>query len=61
LIERIVGYDQPPATELLVLMHDRRISPSRDSVEGAHFCVRPDAWGQGDNDQEPFLGTTWAD
>lgn len=64
MTERIVGYAQPPEppTELLALMHDRRILRSRVAPDAGsrHVCVRPDRWGMGDVDDDTFLGTTWA-
>ena len=61
MIERIVGYDQPPPTELLALMHDRRIIRSRISGDSQHLCVQTQKWAIGDNDCEPYLGMTWVD
>lgn len=63
MTERVVGYAQPPEppTELLLLMHDRRISRSRIEADSGsrHVCVRSDQWGIGDVDNDTFLGTTW--
>ena len=64
MTERIVGYAQPPEppTELLLLMHDRRILRSRVEPDpgSRHVCVRADQWGMGDVDGDTFLGITWA-
>ncbi len=57
-IERIVGYDQPPPSELLVELHDRRISRSPAKPIPGHWCTDPAIWGQGDT--SPFLGRAWA-
>jgi hypothetical protein len=57
LIERLVGYDQPPPDELLALVSDRRISRSMTAPDPAHFCGRPEVWGRGD--EALFLGRMW--
>jgi hypothetical protein len=58
LMERIVGFDQPPPNELVVLLHDRRVLRSTEAG-GEHWCADPLTWGRGD--QVPFLNRTWPD
>lgn len=57
LVERIVGYDQPPPSEVLFLPAERRISRSRVLGEERHWCGHQDRWGLGD--VEPFLDRVW--
>jgi proteasome lid subunit RPN8/RPN11 len=58
LIERLIGYDQPPPDELLALVSDRRISRSTTAPDSSHFCGRPDVWGRGD--EAILMGRTWS-
>jgi proteasome lid subunit RPN8/RPN11 len=58
LIERLIGYDQPPPDELLALVSDRRLSRSTTAPDPAHFCGRREFWGRGD--EALFLGRTWS-
>jgi proteasome lid subunit RPN8/RPN11 len=58
LIERLIGYDQPPPDELLALVSDRRILRSTTVPDPFHFCGRPEVWGRGD--EALLMGRTWS-
>lgn len=57
LIERLVGYDQPPPSEVMALVHERTMSRNRRAPCAGHFCGDPANWGRGD--EEPMLGRMW--
>ena len=57
LLERLVGYDQPPPSEVMVLLHQRTMRRNRRDPHPAHFCGARENWGRGD--QEPWLGRMW--
>lgn len=59
MLERLVGYgDEEAATELLVRLHDRKLSSITGTCTPEHYCADRDTWGRGD--VVPFLGQVWA-
>ncbi len=58
LLERLIGYGSDPPSELLVRVHDRKISQLSAEGRPGHYCVDARSWGRGDAD--PFLGQVWA-
>jgi molybdopterin/thiamine biosynthesis adenylyltransferase len=59
MLERLIGYgDTEATTELLVRLHDRRLSSIAGTSMPDHYCADRNTWGLGD--VEPFLGQVWA-
>lgn len=58
LLERLIGYGSDPPSELLVRVHDRKISQLSAEGRPGHYCGDARSWGRGDTD--PFLGQVWA-
>lgn len=58
LIQRLFGLDdEPPASELLIQHHFRKVRRNRVAGRDGHWCTNPDVIAAGDTD--PFLGVTW--
>lgn len=58
LIQRLFGLDaEPPASELLIQHHFRKVRRNRVAGRDGHWCTDPDVIAAGDTD--PFLGVTW--
>jgi len=58
MLERLIGFGSAtPPNELLLRVHDRKVSHLSGRSRPGHYCADPAAWGHGDT--EPFLGQVW--
>jgi molybdopterin/thiamine biosynthesis adenylyltransferase len=46
-----------PPSEVIVRLHDRKISQNSTPADDQHFCADSEIWGRGD--EEPLLGRVW--
>jgi hypothetical protein len=59
LLERLVGYGQPePPSEVLLRIHDRRLSTNNCLPHPGHYCHPDSSIALGD--QDPTWGLNWA-
>lgn len=57
-LERLIGYgDVPTPSELLVLVHDRRVSANAQDPTAGHYC---DPERRLEHDPDMFLGMNWS-
>lgn len=58
LLDRLVHYGSTdPPSEVVLRLHDRKLSLRSGLGQPGHYCVDQGVWGRGDT--EPFLGLLW--
>jgi len=58
LLARLFGIaDGGSPSEIILLLHDRRLRTNRVEPDPLHYCADPDNWGRGD--EAPLLSQMW--
>lgn len=59
LLDRLIQFGRPDApSELLLRVHERKLSSRSGSGQPEHYCSDRNTWGRGDI--QPFLGQLWS-